>query len=227
MATTYPSLSVSAWRTLRARSVSAPSTKFTPGNIAALLGLSSTQSATNNVVLPMRRLGLMDDDGSLTPRGQKWRVDSSFADACQEILDHVYPDELTMLTDDDGTPNAQKVKLWFDRQGFGASNARGMASTYVMIASKQLPDAVGEAKKTVPKAAPRKASSAGAVKRSQQSSVNSRADDSPPKQHAERSDGPNVHLDIQIHIPADASADQIDQIFASMARHLYGRAEQG
>ena len=34
---------------------------------------------------------------------------------------------------------------------------------------------------------------------------------------------PNVHLDIQIHIPADASLEQIDQIFASMAKHLYGR----
>jgi hypothetical protein len=33
--------------------------------------------------------------------------------------------------------------------------------------------------------------------------------------------GPNVHLDIQIHIPADASAEQIYQIFESMARHLY------
>ena len=35
--------------------------------------------------------------------------------------------------------------------------------------------------------------------------------------------GPNVHLDIQIHIPAEATAEQIDQIFASMARHLYNK----
>lgn len=33
--------------------------------------------------------------------------------------------------------------------------------------------------------------------------------------------GPNIHLDIQIHIPVDASPAQIDQIFASMAKHLY------
>jgi glycine cleavage system regulatory protein len=37
----------------------------------------------------------------------------------------------------------------------------------------------------------------------------------------EAGSGPNVHLDIQIHIPADASVEQIDQIFESMARHLY------
>lgn len=36
---------------------------------------------------------------------------------------------------------------------------------------------------------------------------------------------PEVHIDLQIHIPADASAEQIDRVFASMAKHLYGRSE--
>lgn len=34
---------------------------------------------------------------------------------------------------------------------------------------------------------------------------------------------PSVHIDIQVHISADASSDQIDQIFKSMGKHLYGR----
>ena len=34
---------------------------------------------------------------------------------------------------------------------------------------------------------------------------------------------PTVHIDIQIHIDASATAEQIDQVFRSMARHLYGR----
>jgi len=39
--------------------------------------------------------------------------------------------------------------------------------------------------------------------------------------------GPSLHIDIQIHISPDASPEQIDQIFASMARHLYsGRISQ-
>lgn len=36
-------------------------------------------------------------------------------------------------------------------------------------------------------------------------------------------DYPSVHIDIQIHIAADAKPAQIDQIFASMAKHLYGK----
>jgi len=33
---------------------------------------------------------------------------------------------------------------------------------------------------------------------------------------------PNLHIDVQVHISPEASPDQIDQIFASMAKHLYG-----
>ena len=34
---------------------------------------------------------------------------------------------------------------------------------------------------------------------------------------------PALHVDVQIHIDASASPDQIEQIFVSMARYLYGR----
>lgn len=35
--------------------------------------------------------------------------------------------------------------------------------------------------------------------------------------------GPEVHIDIQIHISPESSADQIEKIFESMAKHLYGK----
>jgi hypothetical protein len=34
---------------------------------------------------------------------------------------------------------------------------------------------------------------------------------------------PDLHIDVQIHISADASTEQIEAVFASMARHLYER----
>lgn len=34
--------------------------------------------------------------------------------------------------------------------------------------------------------------------------------------------GPSLHIDMQVHISPDATPQQIDQIFASMAKHLYG-----
>lgn len=36
---------------------------------------------------------------------------------------------------------------------------------------------------------------------------------------------PALHIDVQIHISADSGPDQIDQIFASMAKHLYGKGK--
>lgn len=41
---------------------------------------------------------------------------------------------------------------------------------------------------------------------------------------SDKSASPSLHIDVQVHISSEASADQIDQIFASMAKHLYGRA---
>lgn len=38
---------------------------------------------------------------------------------------------------------------------------------------------------------------------------------------------PSIHIDIQIHISPEASTDQIDQVFKSMAKHLYGAKDAG
>lgn len=219
----YPKVTLKAWRTLRSRASAAPSTKLTPSSVAALLNMSSPRSARNNVVSPMRRLGLIDEDGSLTLRGNKWRVDASYSEACQEILDEFYPAELAALTTGSGGPDPQAVKTWFDHKGFGESNARQMAATYVMIASKELPDPMtSEPKKTVAKkASSRKtAASRPQIPTATGNVDSSEASTSEPAASSSAT-GPNLHLDIQIHVPAGASAEEIDRIFESMARHLY------
>ena len=33
---------------------------------------------------------------------------------------------------------------------------------------------------------------------------------------------PNLHIDLQIHISPESTPEQIEAIFASMAKHLYG-----
>lgn len=219
--TGYPKIPLKAWRTLRAKAASAPSTKFTASTVAALLGMASPGSARDNIVTPLRRVGLIDDEGALTPRGNKWRVDASYGEACDEILAEVYPDDLAALRNGSGEPDPQAVKTWFDHQGFGDSNARQMAATYSLIAGKQIPEPPTEQNGNSPrKQSPRKLSSAAPKAKDPEPRKEEVGEDAPPRQRA-RSGGPNVHLDIQIHIPADASVEQIDQIFESMARHLY------
>jgi hypothetical protein len=42
---------------------------------------------------------------------------------------------------------------------------------------------------------------------------------------AQNSSAPSLHIDLQVHISPEATADQIDKIFASMAKHLYRRED--
>lgn len=222
----YPKMPSTAWRTLRARAATAPSTKFTPATVAALLNMGSPESALGNVVRPLKQLGILDDEYALTERGNKWRIDSTYGEACQEILDEVYPSDLSALTTDEGAPDKGRVRTWLEHKGFGGSNAQQMASTYAMIAEKTPPEAPApssgknEARekgstRPNPKSTPASSSGKGVTSRTPEQGGSESQD------RANTHTGPNVHLDIQIHIPANASADQIDQIFASMAKHLY------
>ena len=222
--TRYPKVGTKAWMLLRQRASAAPSAKFTPDVVATLMGMANPASALTNTVGPMRRLGIFNEEGALTERGNKWRLDESYADACQEILDEIYPEEFRVLVDDVGNPDPGKVKSFLQQMGLGENNASQMAATYVMVARKQPP----ERHATDSSKARRKALSdtedsedppkAQALKAT--SAIPAQEPGAPPV----RSDGrPAIHLDIQIHIPADAAPDQIDQIFESMARHLYAK----
>jgi hypothetical protein len=224
-ASSYPKIGVSAWRIIRAKAVTSPSYKFSPTAVAVLLGHESAASATLNVVSPMQRLGLLDEQGNLTERGHKWRGDDSYAEACQDILNEVYPADLAGFTTASGSPDRTMVKKWFLQQKFGESNARQMAATYVMIAEKKLPEP-GD-KQPKPKAkAPSTGTKAKASTSTRKPATPSVQEDTtvtppPPPETPAPKVRPDVHLDFQIHIDADAKPEVIDQIFASMAKHLY------
>jgi hypothetical protein len=183
--------------------------------VAALNGMASAESATNNIIRPMRTVGLFNEDGTLTARGNRWRIDASYATACDEIMKDIYPQELTAFTDGDGAPDQARVTEWFEHEGFGKSNARQMGATYALIASKKIP------------AAPELSGKKSNTRATENRKTTKTAADTPspapaPSPVPERPSGsPNIHLDIQVHIPAGATLEQIDQIFASMAKHLY------
>ncbi|MCB9389079.1 MAG: hypothetical protein H6512_05730 [Acidimicrobiia bacterium] len=159
----------------------------------------------------------MRTEGSPTSEN-RWRLDGSYSDACDEIISSVYPEELAALNNSDGAPDAEQVKTWFDHKGFGESNARNMANTYIMIARKEVPDApASEPAKKTPSRKP-STSAKQVPPRVAEPTAQSEPQTpvTPPSQA-----GPSLHIDIQIHIPSDADPEQIDQIFASMAKHLY------
>ena len=139
MADSYPKVTAKAWSALRDRASAAPSTKFTPSSVAALMNMANPESARTNTVRPMSQLGLLDDDGNLTDLGKKWRVDDTYAEACDTIISSVYPEDLGVLCDSDGVPDVAKIRTWFEHKGFGGANAQQMAATYAMIARRDIP----------------------------------------------------------------------------------------
>jgi hypothetical protein len=220
---TYPKFSKAAWFTLRDRAQKSPSAKITPSIVQAMFNMASADSAKDNIVRPLRLVNLIDDDGALTELGQLWRNDDTYGEACQQILSAFYPADLEHLGD------VAAIERWFTGQGFGASNARQMASTYNMLSAPSIPTEVPQpaAKKNGKTATPDRKTTEAArplVKNAQRSTEIGRALTGAIDETAPRNDGPpSLQMNLQIHLPSDATADQIDTIFASMAKHLYKR----
>lgn len=49
-------------------------------------------------------------------------------------------------------------------------------------------------------------------------------DQKPPLPH-KKPDVPSIHIDLEIHISPESSPEQIDKVFESISKHLYGRSD--
>ena len=103
-------------------------------------------------------------------------------------------------------------------EGLGEGSAKNKAATYLMVASGVSDDADGPA--TQSKRVPAKAR-APKSKDGQTSTPPSRERKGNKDQDGARNQSkPDLNLNIQIHISADASSEQIDAIFSSMKRYF-------
>jgi hypothetical protein len=98
-----------------------------------------------------------------------------------------------------------------------------VAATYAMIAAKTLPEAPSPSASKPSSNGSRRKKSAAAEKSAAQRSGNDASSKSDPPSPPPSLPDPSLQLSIQIHIPADATPEQVDHIFASMAKHLYKR----
>jgi hypothetical protein len=226
----YPRIPASNWWTLRKRF-----TQTLPGRVDAdylqsVLGI--TAPSAKNLIPPLRTLGLIDEDGKPTDRGSDWRHDEDYARVCRDIIADIYPAGLTDTFPPSDDLDTDGVKRWFMRNAKQGEGSAGlMASFYALLARADSAEASERPAKKSPitsRVASRKADpNPRPATAATQTTVSPRVREADERQlldalHADR--GPAVHIDVQVHISADSSAEQIDQIFESMARHLYGRA---
>ena len=212
----YPVFSGANWWKLRNKFKSAfPKGAITEEYLASVLSMQIASVKNNGILANLRALGLLDDENKCTDLANRWRLDDTYASACEEMRNRVYPSELIDIGTDRGA-----VTSWFmNKSGAGESLASKLTSLYLLVSNPEIKEPTAKTK-TTPKTPIDKQPKA--VKASEKSSSPEPKNDI----KAENSCSiptPSMNINLQIHISAEASPEQIDQIFASMAKHLYGR----
>lgn len=223
----FPMLPAGHWWALRRKFKQSIPGVVTTNYLATVLEMG-VDSARANVYPFLRVLGIIDDDGKTTERAKHWRDDIHYAEVCKKMLAEVYPEELLQAVPNP-RENRDGAKRWFaNHTGSGDAACSRMAALYTVLVEAD-PAGGGEPQKAAaakPKKAkvPEKKVSENPQK-IKETKVTPDEPENPPR-HAPQKNGdggPDVSLNLQIHISADASPDQIEQIFAAMAKHIYKR----
>jgi len=221
---TYPTISANVWNELRLRFQKSVPAKVTPSYLQSALGFN-TEKAAKNLLPQLRAVGLIDSDGAPTDLARTYRLDDAYSESTKAIVTTLYPVELRDLFPGP-VESATEIANWFMRDTGGGQATAGMqARFYLSLISGELP-ATERAAKTVNSdvnpARPRRAR----ADPPKPPKPEGKEEDTPPGDRSglpqQEKSQPNLHIDVQVHIAADASTEQIDAVFASMAKHLYG-----
>ena len=220
----FPMLPIAHWWALRKKFQQSIPGVVTDNYLATVLEME-VNSARANVLPFLKTLGIVDDEGKTLERAKQWRDDEHYTEACKAILKEVYPKDLL-----EAVPNPNKertqVERWFaNHTGAGQAAVGRMAALYAVLveadASKQ-PDQ--------DKTRTRKKDKEPAKTKTPETARSGVTPPAPAHQPAatnsfqQPQQAPGININLEIHISADATPDQIDQIFASMAKHIYRRA---
>jgi hypothetical protein len=220
----YPVIPGTHWWALRKKFRQSVPTNLTLSSLMIALDIKKEKTARANVYDQLVKIGLIDKDGKVNQElAGKWREDEHYAEVCNQIRQKIYPKELLELAPE---PNGSRTQIarWFRiNAGVGESLANKMASVYELLTEAN----PSKGEETVNS---KKAKREGVDKHSLKEQ---RPSYKPKEQILENQAGsandssllkePSIHIDIQIHISPDASAEQIEQVFANMAKHLYPR----
>jgi hypothetical protein len=217
----YPMIPTRTWWDLRKAFIRSMPGEVSPRYLATVLGIQERAAA--NVMPNLRRVGLIDEGGAPTERAVVWRDDSNYGTVCRDIIAEVYPQQLTDAAPPP-SPDRDRVTSWFARETrTGSAASTQMARLYLLLATADATasDAGddGSAPPRPVRAGATRSTASGTPRTRRSPEVVSHA----PVTRSSHREEPSVHIDIQVHIDATASAEQIDQIFKSMSQHLYGR----
>lgn len=124
-------MSTNNWWALRNKFIQSVPANVTASYLSAVLPMNQ-QSATNNLLRPLKRIGLVDQENKPTERAFKWRDDDQYREACEEIRREVYPQELLDAFSASDI-NRPAVERWFRNNARVGENAAGKLTTFYLL----------------------------------------------------------------------------------------------
>jgi hypothetical protein len=214
----FPMLPVAHWWRLRERFKQSLPGVVTDNYLATALNTQPISARTN--VLPyLKDMGLLDNEGKTQELAKAWRDDEQYPEICQEIRKKIYPEELVSAVPNPSLDRSATERWFANHTGAGSAAVKRMAAIYTVISEGDV--SKKPEKETQKEGAPTRKK--GMVKDEKKKSALPSA---PPAIPQVPLPGgtlalPGVNINLQIHISSDATPDQIDRIFESMAKHIY------
>jgi hypothetical protein len=219
----FPMLPIAHWWALRKKFKQSIPGIVTDKYLATVLEME-VNSARANVLPFLKTLGIIDDEGKTTDRAKLWRDDIHYPEVCQAIVKEVYSKDLIEAVPNPNQERSQAERWFANHTGTGHAAVRRMAALYATLVEADASKQPGQEKKSPPKKA-QKQHTKPRETRMAKAAANETASSPLPSSTQALSGpipiAPGININLQIHISADASSDQIDQIFASMAKHIY------
>jgi hypothetical protein len=202
----------------------------TPSYLATALSMEE-DSARSNIFAPLKKTGLISEDGKPTDMAYDWRSDEKYPSVCAKIIEATYPQELRDLYHSRDQDTSGLVSWFMNYARCGEKAAQMYAAFYKLLLKADPNDQEqSPAKLPQPPSSPSKRKTPAAGKSLQQGPLspamqepviaNQVAREEPRNVEVQFSPVPQLHINIQLHISPETSAEQIDKIFESMTRHL-------
>jgi hypothetical protein len=223
---TFPMLPGAHWWALREKFKQSIPGVVTDSYLAAALNMQ-VKSARGNVLPYLRDIGLIGDDNKTQELAKTWRDDSQYATVCKQIRERIYPEDLRSAATDP-SKDRSTIERWFaNNTGAGASAIRRMTQFYLVLLEGDVEKKPQDrsTKSNEGKTKPSEKSPRDAKRKEPLSPKPAESPVQNASSGAPGKDGspsfPGVSINLQIHISSDATPDQIDKIFESMAKHIY------
>lgn len=212
----FPSLPVNHWWALRKKFQSSVPKAITTGYIATTLNMKES-SARTNILPALVQFGMIDENNKPTQIVYDWRDDFHYPQVCRALLEKIYPADLYEAIDQEN-PDRSVILSWFKRTlGVGDKHAAKLTQVFLLLLEGDPSKQSDTSKKplTNNNAPTKKLIKKTTEVPKQLPQIN------PTTFQPTPNFSPAIHIDLQIHIAPETSAEQINKIFESIAKHLF------